>query len=312
MRGTAVIVTGALWALLACSDAAPPPERPGERPDEPAATGAAVDARYLTTYAFVSAGAQGPQLYAHLLNETSPAYLVRDYGAWLVAGEGRWQELLSVRDTLPVPRAAWRTLPAPGLRLLVGDDGETMALLLGERRAEVRLRPESPLAEWTGATGQREYLAPARLSAGGEVHQGLLFFRRAASLWDRDAGLGPDQVFLLADSAGAAVLVAGSAEQPLGSLTAWTWLDGVQGTWTDVVLRRHGDGQGEHGQGAWVLELSEAGLAGRIWSVADARPGRPVGPPAPGGPAAEVLEGELETPDATRRLRGLLLRAALP
>lgn len=308
MRGTAAIATGALWAVLACGETAPPSDGATDRIDEMAATGAAVDARYLTTYAFVSAGAEGPQLYAQLLNQTSPAFLVRDYGAWLVADEGRWQQLLSVRDTLPVPRAAWRTLPAPGFRLLVGDDGETMSLVFGDRSAEVRVRPEPPLAEWTGATGQREYLAPARLSAGGERHQGLLFFRRAASLWNREAGPGPDEIFLLADSTGAALLVAGSAEQPLGSLTAWTWLDGVQGTWTDVVLRPEEEAQGR----AWELELSEAGLSGRIWSVAAATPGAPVGPPAPGGPAAELLAGELETPEATRPLRGLLLRTPLP
>lgn len=297
----------ALIGAAACGDAPPPVEDGRESADVAAADSPIVPARYLTAYVFAGGASETPHLYALLDNRTSRTLLRREYRAWIA--EEDWRQILSVRDTIPVPRAAWRLLPAPGFRLQVGDGGEALTLSFRHAGDEVRLLPGAPVSEWTGATGQREFLAPSTLVWRGEERSGLLFFRRAARTEDGEAGGEVDRLFLLAAPGGEGVLVSPpSPGEPGGFSTAWTWLDGVQGTWTDAVLR---DTTTEAGGTGWILELSEAGVRGRFRSA-----GRPedaaAGPPPPDDPNMEELIGELVLPGRTLQVRGLMLHLPLP
>ncbi len=301
-------------ALLAggCGETPAPPDGAAEGAEGAAESGPALAARYLNTYAFAAGTPGTPHLYAELRNETSPAYLIRDYRAWRVEASGP-RPLLALRDTLPVPRAAWRVLPGQGLRVLVADGGETLALELADGARALRLLPGAPIAEWTGATGQREYVAPAALTEGEDGAPGLLFFRRAARPGGVEPGAGADRVFVLADSSGGGLLVAGPTEERGGLLTAWTWLDDEAATWTAVALTEEADGaEARPGERTWRLELPEAEIEGTLRTADTEEALPPPGPPGPGRPSIRPIRADLVVQGDTVRLRGLFLQAVLP
>lgn len=264
----------ALGGLLTagCGESAPPPDA-GDLPD--ADTGRAarpVAARYVTTLAFASEA--GVALHASFENETSAEHLVRRYRAWLHDGAG-WRPLLAVHDTLPVPRAAWRLLPADSLRLAVGDGAEIVSLAFGRGAGAVRLRAGEELGRWTGATGQREALGLAVLEKEGSAIPGVLFFRRAARSGGLPARGDLERIFLLADSLGNGLLLQSDASSG-GTAAARTWLHGGLATWTQVELRADpgadsvpppaplGGTLADRLPAAWAFEIPQAGLRGRL------------------------------------------------
>lgn len=320
-----LLCVGALLAA-ACGDRAPAPEATTGEVDGAGEAASAVPARYLTEVAFVGMGAGRPVLFLHMLNETSGGSLVREYRGWL-AEEGAVRPVLRLSDTLPVPRATWRILPGPGLRVRVGDTGEALSLDLAEPR--LRLERGPALAEWSGTTGQRELLSQGLLSRERDGARGLLLLRRAARGSGAPRPRDLERVLLLADSLGNGIVVIQSTSSPEGSAAAWTWIDGVQASWTEVRLDSaevdtegpdpargaeagRGTGAGSEAgdpppvpSGGWTLSIAGAGLEGRIGpeSAGRARTG------GGGGPASSAAEGEEEAGAADapgRRVTGIL------
>ncbi len=278
--------------------------RPAAEDEDRAATTAdgsasTAAAHYLTAFAFTGAVSGSTRLLLEFVNRTSASSLARDYRGWIAVGE-TWTEFLDVRDTLPAPRAAWRILPGGGLQVRVGDGSRIIGLSHSDGTRRIRLRPNRILAEWTGSTGQRELLALAALETDSASQPGLLHFRRAARTAGGSADGGADGLLLLADARGDGLLVA-HAEGDTAAF-AWGWMDGVRSRWTDVELHRV---EGEAGEAGWTLSIPSGGIAARLEAP-------PSDSTAPSGPGATLIRGTLETPGATRPVRGIALRSRLP
>lgn len=294
--------------------------------------GAATPARYISTFAFAGTGASPVQLYVRFGNRTGTESLARDYTAWL-AREGTWMNLLSVRDTLPVPRADWRILPAPGLRVLAGDGTDVLGLTFTPRTdegeedgmPEVRLAPAGVVAEWTGLTGQRELLGVGGVDVGGEIQPGLFFFRRAARPATAPAARRADRIFLLADSLGNGLLIEGNVAHPDApaavpeiTFTAWTWLQGVENTWSDVTLEPLTDPADQTGEAdaagpavAWTFGIPAAAVTGDLRVVPEATDRVSRDPLFP-LERFFLVTAELSVDEMTFFFRGLGLESPLP
>lgn len=281
-------------------------------------------ARYLSGFAFVGTVPGGSRLYFELVNETSSADLGRDYRSWMAEGE-RWSEMLDLRDTLPLPRAAWRVLPGPGLQVLVGDRVDVPGLIVRDSLRRLRLLPGGVIAEWTGPTGQRELLALASLERDTVAEPGLLFFRRAARTATAPEDPGYDRILLVADTQGNGLLVtqAGPPGAPARPGVAWGWLDGVRSRWSDATLHQRGpEGKPEEGadETRWALEIPSAAITAELESVdaAEARPATErVGPLLPLRPRLEpprisLLVGTLREGEEVRPVHGVALQSRLP
>lgn len=256
------MLPGVLVLSAACADAPPEstidpvPNSLGE-PDSEVAP-----ARYLSHYLF--AGVDGSGLFASFEQTTDEGSLARVYDAWWSGPEG-WTELVSLRDTLPVPRAAWRVLPAAGMDVRVGDAREVVGFGFPAPDGGIELHAADEAAVWTGPTGQRESVSPASLDAGGESVGGILFFRRAARALQFAGNPGSSRGFLLADSAGNALLIETDEED--GTAVARTWLHGSVEQWSVVTLEADSTAAGAPPR-RWRFEIPEAALSGTIRAIA--------------------------------------------
>ncbi|MFQ5679526.1 MAG: hypothetical protein ACE5HP_08700 [Gemmatimonadota bacterium] len=260
-------------------------------------------ARYLSALAFAGAVPGGATLYLELLHEVTPGGLVRDYRGWLAERE-EWRELLRLRDTLPVPRAAWRILPGDGLEVLVGSGPEIVGLLVADSTARLRLLPGPVIAEWTGPTGQREFLAHASLARDSLAEPGFLFFRRAARPAGAPRDRGGDELFLLADARGGGLLVARTDTVRAGgpAVIVRSWFDGISSTWPDAVLEagsREPRPGGGAGAPSWSLDSPTGLLAAELHGLAE-RPG------------FILLTGTLRRGGERSSLHGIQLHTTLP
>lgn len=250
-----------LALFVACFEA--PPRSEVETPDDPSgeAVAAVAPARYLTHFAF--AGLDGTVLFASFEQSTDEQTLTRAYDAWWSGDEG-WRSLASVRDTLPVPRAAWRVLPASGIDVRVGDAREVVGLGFSTPEGRVELHAGDEVAVWSGPTGQRESMSVAGLDSGEDAVGGLLFFRRAARALQFPDAPGASRGFLMTDSIGNGLLIESNEED--GSAVAHTWMHGSVEAWSDVSLIA--DSVGNAGQSRrWRFEIPEAALSGTIQAV---------------------------------------------
>ena len=302
---TAIVTAGG------CGERLPEPDAEAAAGTEEGGPGAPTPAHYVTTFAFVGAAPSAKRLYVRLTNLTSPSDLARDYAAWL-GTDSAWVPLLRLTDTLPVPRAGWRILPSPDLRVRVGERAEIVELGFEGTHGGIRLAPAGIISEWEGFTGQRAFLGAAMLRDDQGSQPGLLYFRRAA----RPLSLPPsrlvDRIFLLADTLGNGLLIESGAPGTDGPTTAWSWLQGVESSWTDVVLRpMREDETGEEADalGPWRFEIPAAGLGGEIR----------IGPEPPGAPVLTdprervfLLEAELRLDDQLLRFAGLGVHGPLP
>lgn len=195
-------------AAAACGEPAAEGNGRGTVPEprEEAST-AVTPARYRTEVAFAPHGA-GPAVYVRMEQVARPDALERQYRGWLLEGPGP-REVLSVTDSLPVPRAAWRPLPAEGFRLVAARDGRLRALVLEPPGVSLRLEVDSTVLGWTGPTGQPERLAAARAVRDGDTVAGLLLERRLAHPLDGSGPRGETGLLLAAGPGpvGAAVLL---------------------------------------------------------------------------------------------------------
>lgn len=252
-----------LLALLAgCGDAARGRGTPAAVDSADASMAVIAPARYLTHLLF--AGGDGTVFFASFAQETDAERLSRDYAAWW-GDAGGWRPLSRVRDTLPVPRAAWRILPTPDMAVRVGDSREVHGLDFRSGEARVALVADERVSAWTGPTGQRESLGLAGLAIGERSVGGVLYFRRAARATRFPAESGVSRTFVLADSAGNGLLIE-VGEGPEQPVVARTWLHGTAAVWDGVTFEPD-DGVGATPVRRWTFRIAAAGLNGVIRAV---------------------------------------------
>lgn len=257
-------------------------------------------ARYRTRVVFVPHG-DGPAAYLRLGQTARPGTLVRRYRGWVLES-GRVRRVLAVDDTVRVPRAAWRPLPASGLRVSVDRNGRLQALVLDGPDEPLRLLLDPALAEWTGPTGQPERLAAARAVRDGDTVAGLLLERRGARPLDTPgprtrsgillvAGPGPiGAASLLTLPDGGAAGTEPDSAGPLDATVAHVLVGGRTRSWSPVRVRRT-DGE----PAAWELEPGGGGALLRLRPAAD-----PSVVPAP-------VEGSLRTGERELPVAGLIV-----
>lgn len=256
-------------------------------------------ARYLTYFVF--AGVDGSVFFGSFGQEASEEALSREYDAWR-GDDGGWTPLVSIRDTLPAPRAAWRILPARGLDVRVGDAREVVGLGFGSADGRVELTAGEDVAVWTGPTGQRESVGLGGLNVAGTPVGGLLFFRRAARALRFPGSTTGSRGFLLADSVGNGLLIEVEDEDEGGAAVARTWLHGSVDAWDDVILSADSLATGAPVR-RWHFEIPGAGLNGTIRAIAS-----PSEQPAP----AFRIVCDLIADGDSFRFTGLSARLELP
>lgn len=265
----ALLALAILAAPVACRDAPRSPE--AEPPDTaPPATASLPPARYVTLVPWTARGG-GPAGLLWLENATDDdGGLVRRYRGWWVDGDSV-RAVLAVDDSLPVAAAAWRPLPAPGLRLSVDTRGRLSSLTVGEREGEseegrgIRLRLGRELATWRGATGTDQQLRRGRLLTSGgdtaelDVTAAVLRFERLPG----DPGpAGPTRTLLLSGEDGRGLLVLDEeAERPWSR--GWVW--DPDGTLTPLDAAALPDTA--EGEGAWTFRPPGPAGAEAEWSV---------------------------------------------
>ncbi len=252
------IALSSLAVLAGCAEPAPRSDTAATGDSALATATPIAPARYLTHLAFVNS--EGT-VFSGVFDQTADsARLVRRYAAWIEGDAGR-VPLASVSDTLPVPRAAWRILPGPGLRVRVGDAREVVGLRFETPAGPVQLRVGEDVSVWTGPTGQREGLGVATLDTPEGRGGGILYFRRAARALRFPAVPDTPRTFLLADSAGNALLIEASADGQ--GAVARAWLHGNVAAWDGVSFSaERPDDATEDVE--WRFEIPAAGLSGRI------------------------------------------------
>lgn len=299
---------GALLAasplLLACGDGAPPPPDDEEAGEATPAEAGVTPARYATSLAFVGYPPDSVSVYFHFLNETGSSFLARRYRVWS-HGAGRWRTALAISDTIPSPRAAWRVLPGPGLRVTVADGEELASLIHPDSARPFRLAPGEPITGWLGATGQREGLRRARLLAGDRSVDGLLVERRSARPLRSPVPPSVRQLFLLTYRGRDGLLLLRDEGGPDSPVVGHTWIEGEETTWNDVILDRR---EGEGGS-AWNLRLPEAGIRGELTLGAVAVDSLPEGG---AGLRVASLEGTVRVDGGAWPARGLFVESRGP
>lgn len=253
-RGIAALT---LLALAGCREPEREPPEPAASRPEASVAGGAPDASYLTTLTFVSFRRAPRIVHLRLENQVVPGLLRVAYRGWGTE-DGGWTGLLSVRDSLPVPRAAWRIVPAGPLRVRV-DEGATLSTLrLDLPGGLLRMDSALEIAAWTSATGQVESLGMAQLQDSTGAEAGLVVSRQRARLASELAPEAVAQSFLVTDTLGNGLLLMRDRLEPDAPATAWTWLDGLDSEWIDAVVLTLTTPAGASGR--WSLELPGAGI----------------------------------------------------
>ncbi|MFQ5890008.1 MAG: hypothetical protein ACE5JR_08130 [Gemmatimonadota bacterium] len=281
-------------ALAACRESSDAPERTGSDVAEPEPNSEITPAVYRTSLTFAGFGPEPTVAHLVFENRTGASSLRRAYRGWLARGES-WQTILSLRDSLPLPRAAWRVLPQQGLlRVHPVQGGELGSVRIGAPDGPLRLDGGPLIADWIGSTGWRETMRAASLSRAGVAEPGLLLARRSA--WAATDTVPPSvqQYFVLVDSVGDGLLLLRGGVGADAPATAWTWLEGLESEWPDAVVRSLAAPPGSAGR--WSVQLPDAGIIAEL-------EGGPLAVGEPGG-AGEGLR--------VFRTRGTFLVAGVP
>jgi len=250
--------------LAACGESAPESRLESQSDSLETAAEPIAPARYLTHFMF--AGVNRTAFFGVFDQTTDERSLRRTYHAWWAGPEG-WTELIGIRDTLPVPRAAWRVLPAAAMELQVSDAREIVGLTFSTPGGRVVLRSSAESSVWTGPTGQRESMGFAALEIDGQSANGVLFFRRAARALQFPGDPGSDRGFVMADSAGNGLLIEADGDD--GPVVARTWIDGAVASWDSVTFVADSTSVDEAVR-RWSFEIPAAALSGTIRVIADA------------------------------------------
>jgi hypothetical protein len=193
-----------------------------------------------------------------------------------------WHRLMDEGWTLDHMREPWRLVPHGPLKLIMGDAGELVALVLRDD-LEVRIEPGPPLAGHTPDPGTQLVLRRGRLAIGADLVQGMLLdaqFGRPldpAAARDATALNGPDgspagddptpvgrpgNEALLMDNAGFYAVFSASGAGPM----AWLHVDGRDDVRRGARLEAIGwepDEEGLQVPNAWRV-VSPAGLTGEL------------------------------------------------
>lgn len=263
------------WAA-ACSDA---PRSPDRAPPDTAPQSSATlpPARYVTLVPWTAHGGR-PAGLLWLENGTGGEEgLTRRYRGWRLDGDSV-RPVLAVDDTLPVAAAAWRPLPAAGLRLGVDTRGRISSLDLGG--GEVRLRLDRQVASWRGVTGTEQRLMRGRLlPPGGEAGEGdatrvTVAVLRFEQLPGDPGTAGPTRTLLLSGGDGRGLLALDEeAERPWSR--GWAWDPGGALTAMDAADLP----DTARGDGAWSFEAPGPAGGQPEWTVSG-------GDSVPGGAAS--------------------------
>lgn len=327
-RSVGARIAALVFAPVLLSGCAAEPGSDGATTDDTATRRSPVTvtpARYRTDLAAVAFGAPEVAVYLRFRQDVAGDAVHRRYAGWrLDAPEG--SRVLTIRDSLPVPRAAWRILPGPDLRVVAGEGEEPVGLLFGGEEAPWEIRVDSTLASWPGATGQRERMTLGRLVTDS-VRPALVVVRREARPLDAPSSRAPSHLFVLVDGQGAGVVVLArgtvpgtEAEAPgdtLDGLDASVRIrDGAEVRTLEGVRLVPGEADGR--PTSWVVHGPEGEEAGRLEldpALVEMReaggeivePGPSAGEGDPDGGATLTLgraSGSLEALDAAA-LRGL-------
>jgi hypothetical protein len=257
----AVLALLTVLAVAACGPSDPVPVEDTGEPTGGRSAVATPEAVYHTSLTFVGFGADPALLHLRLENRTEPSRLRLDYRGW-IPGTGSWTPVLAVEDSIPVPRAAWRIVPAGPLHLSVEDGGQLSSLRLSVDGGSVRLDALEEVSSWSGTTGQRESLRAADLQVGDRFESGWLLRRRRARLTSESIGERVLHAFVLSDTLGNGLLILRDRAFPDAPAMVWAWMDGVQLDWSDAVLL---DLPGSTTPpGSWSFEVPDVGLFGEI------------------------------------------------
>lgn len=283
--------------LAACVESEP--ESASEPPSDSLDASAHLIAptRYVTHFVF--AGVEGSVFFGSFAQETSERALLRTYDAWWAGPDG-WTALVQVRDTLPVPRAAWRVLPAANMGVQVGETREVVGLTFSTPEGRVALRAGEEASVWTGPTGQRESMGLASLEVDGHAASGILWFRRAARALQFPGDPRNSHAFVLADSAGNGLLIEMHGDD--GTAIARTWLHGAVAAWDDVMFVPDSTSADDVAR-RWRFEIPAAALSGTIRAIEDT--------PSGSAPAFRI-ECNLEADGSLFRFAGLSAPLPLP
>jgi hypothetical protein len=218
---------------------------------------------YHTGLTFLGFGADPALVHLRFENRTGPEMLRLEYRGW-TAGADAWTPVLAVIDSIPVPRAAWRILPAGPLRLGVEDGGEVASLRIRlDAGGVLRIDGLEEVSAWSGVTGRRESLRSADLQVADRVESGWLLQRQRARFRDEPMSDRLMQTFALADTLGNGLLLL--RDRVFGDeapATAWAWVEGVRLDWSDAVLLALPAAAGA--AGSWSFEIRDVGVFGEI------------------------------------------------
>ena len=150
IRTTLLVCLPAL--LIGCVPAEPPPAEEQSEPTAGRSTTTTPEAVYHTALTFVGLGPEPSLVHLRFENRTEPNTLRLQYDGW-IPGPDEWTSVLGVVDSIPVPRAAWRVLPAGPLRVGVENGGELSSLRLDLEGGPVRIDALEEVSTWRLARG---------------------------------------------------------------------------------------------------------------------------------------------------------------
>ena len=225
-------------------------------------------ASYLTSLTFV--GFQEPISLVHVRfeNRSEGSQLALSYEGWL-AGPDEWKPFFALRDTLPVPRAAWRVVPAGPARLRVGEGAQIESLVLPLDSLQLRLEALDAISAWSSTTGQRETLRSAELLIGDRAEPGLLLQQRRARILGTPRPDTLSESFVLTDTLGNGLIILHGRALPDVPASVWAWLDGERIEWSDALLAPLPSPDSAIGR--WSLEMTDQEMTIEIEGSAPTR-----------------------------------------
>lgn len=274
----AAIALAMLWAGDGCRE---PSDRTARRPDvQPASTDTATDPLaerptiYSTHLLFLATDARSPiGVSMHFVALAEPGRYVRDYRGWLLR-DSVWTPITEFHLEEPPTRGPWRIFPAPGLRVIVGEQGELRTLIASGPTGSSRLTLGAALDRFEDPDAARRQIRHASLQLAAISVPGILLEEQAARLGSGmpppfrshetvALHLGRDDLLIFSqqrDSAG------------YGSSFAWASLGGVNRRWDRVSVEaldlRPDTALGRPVPARWRITIPEPGLRGELVATA--------------------------------------------
>jgi len=248
-----------------------PVDRADEEPASGSDSGANVarfSASYLTSLTFVGFQEPGSLVYVRFENRSEGSQLALSYEGWL-AGTDEWTSIYSLQDTLPIPRTAWRVVPAGPARLRVGQGAQITSLVIPLDSTQLRLEALDAISAWSSTTGQRETLRSAELLIGDEAEPGLLLQQRRARILESPRPDTSAESFVLTDTLGNGLIILHGRALPDVPASVWAWIDGERIEWSNALLVPMASPDSV--QVRWSLEIADQDMRVEIENLAPTR-----------------------------------------